>query len=495
MEAAPEESSTKVRTSSGTLLSMSRTVTMDFREEYEAERTRWLRRRFLWYSGILSIFFAMNLLGRLAGLAFGLDSSTSRTEVVLFALAGIPQIILFVSAYFYSLRRPLRRETMLRLVFWLTVVSGGMGMVFTPMLVQLGIETGREPSITNIRGWMFFVMFLAHFVACLLIPWTPREAIRPFLPLLAIFAVVTLFISSGSIAGKLLVILFAPLAGLPGYLVCLWRHSRFRETFHYRMLRRRYGDLQRELVDARRVHEALFPEPITRGPVHFHYAYEPMRQIGGDYLYAHQEPEGASRTGRLSLVLLDVTGHGVAAALTVNRLYGELERLFAERPEIAPGEMLAALNQYVNLTLAKHSVYVTALCMRADAEEDLLEWANGGHPPAFIRTAAGKIDRFDSTAPLLGVLPAAEFDPGQRTTRFARGDTVVAYTDGATDAANETGDRLRIEGLQRILAVDAPPPRDDRGRWCRALLREINQHRFGAAKDDTLLVELHRPVE
>lgn len=472
---------------------MSRTVTMDFREEYEAERTLWLRRRFLWYSGVLSIFYGLALVLRLAGVA--LDPGTSAEEVVALGLAGIPQIGMFLVAYIYAARRPLSRDAILRLVFSLTVASGIIGMIFGPLVLR-GLETeAAGSSVAEVRGNMFLAMFAAHFVASLFIPWTPREAIRPFLPLLGVFIVVTLFLGGSSLLGKFIVIIFAPFAGLPGFLVCLWRHSRFREAFHYRMLRRRYGDLQRELVDARRVHEALFPDPITRGPVHFHYAYEPMRQIGGDYLYANLEPPRDGKASRLSLVLLDVTGHGVAAALTVNRLYGELERLFAERPEIAPGEMLGALNQYVNLTLAKHSVYVTALCLRADPAEDVLEWANAGHPPAFIRTAGGKIDRFDSTAPLLGVLPSGEFEAGQRTTRFAQGDTVVAYTDGATDTANETGDRLRIEGLQRILANESPPPRDDRGRWCRALLREINRYRFGAAMDDTLLVELHRPIE
>jgi serine phosphatase RsbU (regulator of sigma subunit) len=466
---------------------------MDFREEYEAERTRWLRRRFLWYSGVLSIFYALALVLRLAGVA--LDAQASGEQVVGLGLAGIPQIGMFLVAYIYASRRPLARDAILRLVFALTVASGIIGMIFGPVILQLGIESeGARSSRAEVVGNMFVAMFAAHFAASLFIPWTPREAIRPFLPLLAVFFIVTLFLGGGSWIGKILVIIFAPLAGLPGYLVCLWRHSRFRETFHYRMLRRRYGDLQRELVDARRVHEALFPPPIDRGPIHFHYAYEPMRQIGGDYLYAFHEPAADGAPGRLSIVLIDVTGHGVAAALTVNRLYGELERLYAERPDLPPGEMLAALNRYVNLTLAKHSVYATALCLRADPANDRIEWANAGHPPAFIRTAGGKIDRFDSSAPLLGVLPSNEFDAGERTMSFTAGDTIVAYTDGATDAANEQGDRLRIDGLQRILANGSPPPRDDRGRWCRMLLREINQYRFGAAVDDTLLVELHRPV-
>jgi hypothetical protein len=101
-------------------------------------------------------------------------------------------------------------------------------MIFGPVILQLGIESeGARSSRAEVVGNMFVAMFAAHFAASLFIPWTPREAIRPFLPLLAVFFIVTLFLGGGSWIGKILVIIFAPLAGLPGYLVCLWRHSRF----------------------------------------------------------------------------------------------------------------------------------------------------------------------------------------------------------------------------------------------------------------------------
>src|SRR6185295_15808135 len=100
----------------------------------------------------------------------------------------------------------------------------------------------------------------------------------------------------------------------------------------------------------------------------FHYVYEPMRQIGGDLLFvfppSHQHQDDG--VGALSLVVLDVTGHGIAAALTVNRIVGELERLFIDDPDAPPGKALAVLNRYVFSTLSKHDHYVTAICLRVD---------------------------------------------------------------------------------------------------------------------------------
>src|SRR5262249_4586108 len=139
------------------------------------------------------------------------------------------------------------------------------------------------------------------------------------------------------------------LAVAPGSAWCWWRDRRFRKNFRTTFESRSFRKLQHDLSDARRVHEALLPAARSHGPVRFHYIYEPMRQIGGDLLFVFppshlHEAEGVQS---LSLVVLDVTGHGIAAALTVNRIVGELERLFIDDPDAPPGKALAALNRYV----------------------------------------------------------------------------------------------------------------------------------------------------
>lgn len=54
--------------------------------------------------------------------------------------------------------------------------------------------------------------------------------------------------------------------------------------------------------------------------------------------------------------------------------------------------VLCALNRYVHLTLARHGIFVSALCVRADAQRGVVQWANGGHPTAFLRRAGGRIE-------------------------------------------------------------------------------------------------------
>src|SRR5262249_42834489 len=136
-------------------------------------------------------------------------------------------------------------------------------------------------------------------------------------------AVSLVFQSIAPLNVRLIFVAILPLAGAPGVLISWWRYARFGRRFGQSMLAERYGELERDLVDARRIHEALFPPPVTRGPVRLAYRYDPMRQIGGDFLYAHPIlPAPGVNDGPLSVVLIDVTGHGVPAAMTVSGLHG-----------------------------------------------------------------------------------------------------------------------------------------------------------------------------
>lgn len=258
-----------------------------------------------------------------------------------------------------------------------------------------------------------------------------------------------------------------------------------------RAIESEYEEVHRDLLDARRIHEGAFPEPIREGTVQFTYQYLPMRQIGGDYLHAFRGAGAGGAEASLSIALLDVTGHGVAAALTVNRLHGELTRLYAEHPDMRPIDALKALNKYVYLTLADHSIFVTGIIVRADPRDNTLEYASAGHPPAFLRTSAGVTRELGSTAMVLGALPADEYDVDEAVMRFGPGDSVVAYTDGVIEAREPGGEMLGLGGLRSVFESGWA---DRDGRWPATIVREVERFRRGEADDDTLVVELFRTM-
>jgi hypothetical protein len=464
--------------------------TGEFRQEYEAERERWLRRRFLWYTGVVG---GVNLLGFAAGLLLWLlgprAEGASATWVSLLSEGLLAT--LFLIALRRALLRPLGRQAVLDLAFWLIVISGVVRLALGAIELQQAIsssETAAASAGLAVGLGSALALLGSHFFACLFLSWTPRESFKPLIPLLVLNAVVSLWYSQ-NILLTLLIIVASPAIGGPGAMVCWWRYSRFHDRFSVNMLRRRYTEMKRDLVNARQIHEMLFPAPIDAGDVRLSYKYEPMRQIGGDYLYACFTPRpGGGRC--LNVVLIDVTGHGIPAALTVNRLHGELERIFAEDPSASPGEVLRLLNRYVHLTLAPQSVYATAFCVRIIPDEGVLEYASAGHPPAFLRAVDGTVERLDSTTFVLGVAAGADFVPDLRTLRFGRGDVLLAYTDGAVEVRNRDGRALGIAGLQRLIATDNP----GEGGWSRSIVDLVESHRHGGAADDTLVVEIWRPL-
>ena len=133
----------------------------------------------------------------------------------------------------------------------------------------------------------------------------------------------------------------------------------------------------------------------------------------------------------------------------MNRLHGEIDITFAENPDITPGEMLAKLNKYVHLTLAKHSIYATAVCLRVDHKRGIVEYASGGHPPAFIRGVDGTLRDLDPTTFVLGACSEEDFDSAQVEADLMPGDSLIVYTDGAIEARATDGKMMLIGGASQ----------------------------------------------
>ncbi len=469
------------------------TYTADFREEFAAETASLLRRRFILFAvANLALFvltyFCLPLFSTLlvvfserpgeklndqleTVLAAYFTNRGGLTAIILLTIAQCAIVLASVSSV---RRRNLGPADLAQISQWVFFCMGAVSVASSIFVHSVGFP------------WL---LAASHLLASLMLPWDPRQAIRPMVPLLILNAATILAFTGWPVSVRFIMLTVSALSAVPGSAACILRHSRRTERFKLRFLQNRYGQIRRELTDARRIHESLFPKPHNRGPVRFDYRYEPMRQIGGDYLYAKFSPVQPGAAQALNALLIDVTGHGIAAALTVNRLYGEVERVFAEDPHASPGDVLRALNRYVHLTLANHSIYATALCLRIDPTLGKLEYASGGHPPAFLRAVDGTIDQLPSTSFVLGAVGNDLFDPGQEMRRFGPGDTLVAYTDGAIEARNENGRMLGVAGLERILA-SAPPAFD--GGWASVIVSAVEAHRLGPATDDTLVVEIVR---
>lgn len=492
--------------------SAAKSVYSDFQQEFDAQTNHLLRRRFLWYSGTMaaiSVFgFVLLLLSLLVfpqvakailTRSFDGEMGTKHPAWVLGAgmVGGLLTTLNYLVCFWRVKSRPLDKHKLLFMSYFLVVVDG-----------VIGYSLSHLPDIGS--GGLFSVL-LSHVLACSFLPWTNKQAFWPAAIVWG-WGFLLRFVVPGdsSFATNVAATVFSSLLFAPGLLIAWARHSRRLEEFQLQYFQRKYGQVRRELTDARKIHESLFPPAVTDGAVRMAYTYEPMGQIGGDYLFTARPKRTAAREHPpLNVVILDVTGHGISAALTVNRLYGELRRIFAERPDVTPGEVLQLLNRYANLTLATHSIYLTALCLKIESDgtgHGVVEYANGGHPPAFLRRASGNgpdaIEELDSTACVLGACDDDEFACEQRRVTFGPGDVLLAYTDGAIEARGLDGRMLGLTTLremvlgnvERAAATAMLGEVMEEGltgsRRTEIIARRVQDHRGGPPQDDTLVVEI-----
>ena len=504
------------------------TVTAEFAHEWELERERKLRKRFRWYAWTIIV---LNAIGALAGiglfaLGFAIageripintgavsasSAQTARDTGVFLKLQGIPVVLaslLTVAIYYYGLRFVKRhdgtRDSIIRVVIWIVFLSGVLGFAtHWSGLFLLGsispaqfLETARTSlnfATLGVQG--AFGVLATHLFASFFLPWTARESLAPIWPLIYANAVLTAILAWDRPVLALALIAASTLFALPGTAVAWWKNSRFRNTVHNRALRKRYGDIKRDLTDARRIHEDLFPAPVDASTLVMRYAYQPMRQIGGDYLYARFHENDDATPERAHVIVLDVTGHGVPAALTVNRIHGEIDRQLALNPSLGPAHLLAALNDYLHLTVAARSMYATALCLHIDTTNDTVTWASAGHPPAFLRTSDNRLFHLASTTIVLGAVPPEEFEREEQSLTFATGDTILAYTDGATETLLSPGRMVRVQGLEAMLsAVRFPREDPSAADPTTEIAEKLSEATRGVPHDDTLLVQLARPI-
>lgn len=461
--------------------------TTEFRRSFTQETGELFRKRLIWYisvwGGINLILLAFTITMMITNSTFA-DVFKNNWLKAFFFFTSLVWFGAYVGALLVVLGRKVSSKTIVYISLGLVVLDGALG---------IGVRVMDLPG----GGFELWSFVAAHFIACCLFPWTVRQALIPVLVIAAASVFSHLVIENTSLLPTVLLTSALVLLMSPAVFICGIKYSQRIQRSTNKFLNQRYGMLRQELAYARQVHEALFPAPHATGKIRYAYQYEPMRQIGGDYLYTkiHEDKDGKGE--RLSVVIIDVTGHGIPAALTVNRLHGEIDICFAENPEISPGELLEKLNKYVYLTLAKHSIYATAVCLRVNHDQGMIEYASGGHPPAFIRGVDGTLRDVDPTTFVLGACSETDFDSGQVEVEFMPGDSLIVYTDGAIEARSIDGKMLHIDGLRRILSAPVMPSIENggQGQWADRILNEVTAYRGGLPpEDDTLAIEIYRPI-
>jgi serine phosphatase RsbU (regulator of sigma subunit) len=207
-----------------------------------------------------------------------------------------------------------------------------------------------------------------------------------------------------------------------------------------------------ELEIAKQVQSRLFPQRLpAMQTLEYAGACIQAHQVGGDY---HDFLDLGRE--RLGLVIGDISGKGIAAALLMANLQANLRSQCAIALE-EPQRLLRSVNQlfYEN---TGNGAYATLFFAEYDDKFRRLRFANCGHLPALLIHRDGTIERLDSTCTVVGLFK--EWDCSIEERGLFPGDTLVLYTDGITESFNhageEFGEHRLIEALQKHRVL-APP--------------------------------------
>jgi len=186
-----------------------------------------------------------------------------------------------------------------------------------------------------------------------------------------------------------------------------------------------------EMEQAAAIQRALLPAAAPQWPGLDIAAFsQPCSRAGGDYHDFFERPDG-----RVVLVVGDIAGKGMPAALLMASLQARVQVLIEAEPE--PARLVERLNR-ITAADCPGNRFVTLFYCDIEPASGEMRYVNAGHNPPLLLRAKGGMERLDAGGLLLGVFPRATYSAGR--TRLEAGDTLVLYSDGVTEAAPPESD-------------------------------------------------------
>ncbi|HSF17700.1 MAG TPA: SpoIIE family protein phosphatase [Vicinamibacteria bacterium] len=241
--------------------------------------------------------------------------------------------------------------------------------------------------------------------------------------------------------------------------------------------------LERELEMAARVQQSLLPKNFPRmAGYRFATLYQPCEAIGGDFVDV-AEPED----GRAVLLISDVIGHGVQAALSTMLLKGVFQESVIDAE--SPQALLSEMNRRLHAVLP-NGMYAAAAVFDIRSDSHTVPFSNAGLPYPFVLRSKGCLNEFAVAGPPLGLLEPDLVPYESRSLELHPGDVLLAGSDGLGSIANSSGAMFEDEELRRVLTELA-------GRDGEEVIREAMERAldFGERKplpDDVNLVAVTR---
>src|SRR5215204_767454 len=217
--------------------------------------------------------------------------------------------------------------------------------------------------------------------------------------------------------------------------------------------------IEQELRVARMIQHTLLPKSLPELEGHqIAVYYQPAREVGGDFYDFLDLPDG-----RLGLIVGDVSGKGVPAAIVMAITRTLLRSAYHLG---SPGEILEQVNDNL-LPDIPPNMFVTCLAALLDSRTGRLQYANAGHDPPYVRHAAG-VSKLRATGMPLGLMPNMSYE--QKEITLQPGESILLYSDGLVEAHSPQREMFGFPRMQG----------------------HVSAHPEGATLIDSLLAELER---
>jgi sigma-B regulation protein RsbU (phosphoserine phosphatase) len=433
-------------------------------------RLKW-RDRSLIYFGVFTILYAVRLLGDRMLIDSVFDVSRMFWQYFSFFISAF--IVIPFGLYLYELVEPEVKRILPWVIGFQAVCAVGeiIGAIYgldidrlnatnsivtigtvIPSLIWILVVRAKRPSSHDIRvffgGLMFWFLFVIHnnLSSLGVISGPPRQHGLEFI-------------------------------GFLGFVGCL----------AYITLRRTFANEERllaidaELQIARQIQASTLPQQLPElADLDIAARYVPMSAVAGDFY--DFLPDGPTRLG---ILIADVAGHGVGAALIASMV----KLAFAGQSMYAsdPAKLLTEVN--IALCGKFEEQYVTAAYVYIDCERNTIRYAGGGHPPLMLASRAdGTVRRVEENGPILGMFAEAPYSSIEIP--FLPGDRLFLYTDGAFEAMNSSFEEYGKARVEQFLKTHLTMSPDS---LSTALLDDLSHwsgHAQGGQDDDITFVVL-----
>jgi phosphoserine phosphatase RsbU/P len=194
--------------------------------------------------------------------------------------------------------------------------------------------------------------------------------------------------------------------------------------------------MKRDLEIAREIQTWLVPSSPPAVPgAEIAFASRPQNSVAGDYYDAFFATTAAAEGGKLTLVIADVAGKSIPAALLMATLQASLRTIAGEGGSLA--DLVLRLNRYACAHSLDGRRFTTAVLAEYEPAERRLSYANAGHNAPILRRANGDMEKLDIGGLPLGIRSAGAYETSAKDLR--PGDALIFFTDGVVEAFDESG--------------------------------------------------------